>query len=87
AVVGSILTLASFMKVQKFAFLGGLKEKYKNIKEVPFAMKFSMVGLAIICVLGGFLLLPSLKFFLSGAVNVLLEGRGYAKIVLEAAIK
>lgn len=85
AVIGSILTLASFMKVQKYAFLGELKEKYKNIKEVPLAMKFSMVGLSLICVLGGFLLLPSFKFFLNDAVNVLLEGRAYAEIVLGIA--
>jgi len=84
-VVGSILTLASFMKVQKYAFLGELKEKYKNLKEVPWAMKLSMISLAAICVLGGLLLLPSLKFFLNDAVNVLLEGRNYAGIVLGAA--
>jgi len=87
AVIGSILTLASFMKVQKYAFLGELKEKYKDIKEVPFFMKFAMVGLAVICIVGGLLLLPPLKFFLSDAVNVLLEGRNYAHIVLEAASK
>jgi multicomponent Na+:H+ antiporter subunit D len=87
AVIGSILTLASFMKVQKFAFSGKLNEKYRGIKEVPWAMKFSMIGLAIICVLGGLLLLPSFKFFLNNAVDVLLQGRGYAAGVLEAALK
>lgn len=87
AVIGSLLTLSSFMKVQKYAFLGELKEKYKNIKEVPMAMKVSMVGLALICIFGGLMLLPSLKFFLNSAVNVLLEGRGYAQVVLEAAAK
>ncbi len=85
AVIASLLTLASFMKVQKYAFLGELKEKYKNIQEVPFAMKFSMVGLAVICLLAGFLLLPSLKFFLGHAVDALLVGTRYAEIVLEAA--
>ncbi len=87
AVIGSILTLASFMKVQKYAFLGELKDKFRNIKEVPGAMKFSMVGLAVICVLGGLMLLPSLRFFLDDAVNVLLRGTAYAKIVLEAVTR
>ncbi|MFH1508458.1 MAG: proton-conducting transporter membrane subunit [Candidatus Omnitrophota bacterium] len=87
AVIGSILTLASFMKVQKFAFLGELGDKFTNIKEVPWAMKFSMVSLAVICVLGGFMLLPPLRFFLDNAVNVLLGGTTYAKIVLEAVTK
>jgi multicomponent Na+:H+ antiporter subunit D len=84
AVIGSILTLASFMKVQKYAFLGELREKYKNIKEVPRFMKFSMLGLALICVFGGLLLLPAFKFFLNDAVNILREAKGYAHIVLEA---
>jgi multicomponent Na+:H+ antiporter subunit D len=87
AVIGSILTLASFMKVQKYAFLGELKDKYRQITEVPWLMRFSMVGLAIICILAGFLLLPSLKFFLGGATDVLLEGTGYAGKILTEAIR
>jgi multicomponent Na+:H+ antiporter subunit D len=87
AVLGSILTLASFMKVQKYAFLGELKDKFKNIKEAPFTMKFSMIVLAVICVFGGFLLLPSMRFFLDNAVHVLLRGTAYAGLVLEAATK
>lgn len=85
AVIGSILTLSSFMKVQKYAFLGPLKERFKHIKEVPLTMRFSMVCLAVICVAGGFLLLPSLRFFLNAAVDVLLEGTKYAGVILEAA--
>jgi multicomponent Na+:H+ antiporter subunit D len=87
AVIGSILTLASFMKVQKFAFLGELKDKFKEIKEVPFAMRFSMISLALICLIGGILLIPSLKFFLDDAVSVLLEGKNYAEIVLQEVLK
>lgn len=87
AVIGSILTLASFMKVQKFAFFGTLKDKFKNIKEVPWAMKLSMISLALICLLGGFMLLSPLRIFLDGAVNVLLNGTNYAKTILEIATK
>jgi len=85
AVVSSIITLATFMKMQKFAFLGKLNEKYNNLQEVPRAMKFSMVALAVICVCGGLILLPGLNFFLSDAANVLLEGSRYAMKVFEAA--
>ena len=87
AVIASILTLASFTKVEKYAFFGELKEKFKTVKEVPLAMKFSVVCLAIICVLGGIMLLPGLKFFLNDAVDVLLRGTNYAAIVLEAALR
>jgi len=87
AVIGSILTLASFMKVQRYAFSGELKEKLKGIKEVPWVMRFSMVGLALVCVLGGVMLLPHLRFILDDAVGVLLQGRNYAAVVLDAALK
>lgn len=87
AVIGSILTLASFMKVQKFVFLGEIKDKFKNVKEAPFSMAFPVVCLAIICVFGGLMLLPSLRFFLDDAVAVILKGTSYAGIVLEAASK
>jgi len=82
AVIGSILTLASFMKVQKFVFFGQLKPGFQNIKEVPLAMKLSMICLAAICAIGGLMLLPSLKFFLDDAVNVLVQGTRYAASVL-----
>lgn len=82
AVIGSVLTLASFMKVQKFVFLGALKDRFKNLKEAPLAMGVAMVVLALICVFGGVMLLPGLRFFLEGAVNVLLQGRDYAGTVL-----
>ncbi len=87
AVLASVLTLASFMKVQKFAFWGQLKEKYKNIKEAPLAMRFSMIALAVICCLGGLLLLPQLKFFLNDAVSAVREGTNYATIILRQAAK
>jgi len=85
AVLASILTLASFMKVQKYAFLGKFSEKLKTIKEVPLAMKLSMVILAIICIFAGALLLPLFKGFLDSAVNVLLLNN-YKEAVFQAAI-
>ncbi|MFC1658155.1 complex I subunit 5 family protein [Candidatus Omnitrophota bacterium] len=84
AVLGSILTLASFMKVQKYAFFGQIREGLKKIKEVPLPMKASMAGLALICLLGGLLLLPHLQGFLQQAVDVVLSGREYGNIVLGA---
>ncbi len=87
AVIGSILTLAALLKVQKYAFSGDLKEECKDVKESPFGMKLSMVSLAIICVFGGLLLLPSCRNFMDSAANVLVEGTRYAHTVLEVAAK
>jgi multicomponent Na+:H+ antiporter subunit D len=72
AVLASILTLASFMKVMKYAFLGTLKEKWDKVKEVPFFMKLSMSALALICIVGGALLIPGVKeIFLDKAAKIL----------------
>jgi multicomponent Na+:H+ antiporter subunit D len=84
AVAASILTLASFMKVQKYAFSGRLKEKWQAVKEVPWAMQLSVMALAIICVAGGLLIIPLFKPFLQSAVNVLLLGNGYKDAVFGA---
>ena len=50
-------------------------------------MLFSVVCLAVICILGVLMLIPSLRFFLNDAVAVILKGTGYAGVVLEATIK
>ena len=84
AVIASILTLASFMKVQKFAFFGNLKEALSDIKEVPIFMKGAMISLAVICLLGGALLLPGLSdAFIRPASRVLEGGRAYSTAVVE----
>ncbi|MBN1869748.1 MAG: NADH/ubiquinone/plastoquinone (complex I) [Candidatus Omnitrophica bacterium] len=84
AVVASVLTLASFMKVMKYAYFGRLKEGLMSIKEVPFFMKLSMVVLSVVCLIGGMLLIPSLRdIFLNRASDVIALGVNYAAIVLK----
>ncbi|NQT33497.1 MAG: monovalent cation/H+ antiporter subunit D family protein [Candidatus Omnitrophica bacterium] len=84
AVVASVLTLASFAKVMKYAFFDKLKEQLKQIKEVPIFMKLSMSALALICLFGGLLLVGAVKIdFLDKATDVLLEGTKYAAIVFK----
>ena len=84
AVIGSVLTLVSFAKVQRYAFFGSLKEKWQKTKEVSFFMQAPMIVLAVICVIGGLLALPALAVFLTSASNVLTSGRDYAGLVLGA---
>jgi len=86
AVLGSILTLCSFMKVQRYAFYGNPKTILAKIREVPAAMRTSMIILSIVCVLGGLLLLtPFRNMFLEPAVNVLNQGTKYAAVVIALA--
>ncbi|UCG35383.1 MAG: monovalent cation/H+ antiporter subunit D family protein [Candidatus Omnitrophota bacterium] len=80
----SILTLAMYVKVLKYAFLGNLAEKWKQIKEVPIFMKLSMSTLAIICMVGGVLLFANINdVFLNRASENLLQGRKYAVMVFK----
>jgi len=77
AVIISIITIAYVLKVTRFAFLGALKQKFEGIREVPAFMRISLVVLALICVLGGLILLPAPRFgFLGQAVGALLSGTG-----------
>ncbi len=82
AVLASIMTLASFMKVQKYAFFGYLDARHADIKEVPVFMKAAMIVLAAVCIIGGALMIPALsKITIGQAADVLVSGTRYAKDV------
>ena len=82
AVLVSIITLASFMKVQRYAFFNRSKAKSK-VKEVPFSMAFSMIVMAVLCIALSFLLLPGLReIVLQPAVDVLLKTKEYSITIL-----
>ncbi len=53
ALITSVLTLASFVKVSQSVFFGQLPKEYENVKEVPFGMRLGMGILAVLCVLTG----------------------------------
>ena len=53
ALVTSVLTLASFVKVSQSVFFGQLPKEYENVKEVPFGMRLAMGILALMCVVTG----------------------------------
>ncbi len=79
AVIVSIITLASFSKVLKYAFAGKTHEKHNEIKEVPVSMSISMTALALLCLLMSLLIIPSIReVFLTPAINVLLETSQYS---------
>jgi multicomponent Na+:H+ antiporter subunit D len=62
AVLVSIITLAYFLKFQRFAFFNreALPRKGK-IREVPFSMQSSMVILAVLCLALSLLFLPRIR--------------------------
>lgn len=79
AVIVSIITLASFLKFQRYAFFN--KSEGPNtgkIREVPFPMVFSMIILSIICLLLSLLVLPGIReTILTPATDILMDPSKY----------
>lgn len=91
ALITSVLTLASFVKVSQSVFFGQLPKEYENVKEVSFGMRFAMCIFALLCVVTG--LFPNLvtKYLTEPAANAVFNvtnyinsmmGSGYAESVM-----
>ncbi|MEO0083497.1 MAG: proton-conducting transporter membrane subunit [candidate division WOR-3 bacterium] len=84
--VSAILTLASFIKVQRQAFLGPLPAMLAKIKEVPALMILTLLILSALCLLMGLMLIPQLRTpILDLAQKAVLVGSDYARIVFTRA--
>jgi multicomponent Na+:H+ antiporter subunit D len=85
AVLVSIITLASFMKLQKFSFFNKAKlSPGRKINEVPFFMCFSMVALAILCLGLSLLIFPGVREnIITPAVDVLMNTGVYFSAIME----
>lgn len=84
AVIVSFITLASFMKVHRYAFSGVPKFKgIKMLKEAPFSMGFSMVSLSLLCLGLSLLIIPFFrKLVLAPAVDALMNTLHYSQHIL-----
>lgn len=73
AVLGSALTLASFIKFIGGIFLGRKKEEFKSVKEVSFLMWLPLIILALFCVGFGVFasgyIVPKLFYPITGTFN------------------
>jgi multicomponent Na+:H+ antiporter subunit D len=83
-VVVSLVTLISFLKIQRYVFLGELPENLQQVKENKGSMLVAMVFLACLCVLMGLLVLvPALRqSILEPAVKVLTDGLKYSADII-----
>jgi multicomponent Na+:H+ antiporter subunit D len=84
AVIVSIITLASFLKFQRYAFFNKSgNDIVKDVREVPFPMIFSMVVLSIICVLLSLLVIPEVRnAILMPAIEILTDPAKYSTSIL-----
>ncbi|MDA3812978.1 MAG: proton-conducting transporter membrane subunit [Candidatus Cloacimonetes bacterium] len=85
AVLVSVITIAYFMKLQKYTFYNNDGSKWieKKIKEVPFSMTFSMILLSILCLIMSLLIIPEVRtIFLQPAVDVLINSAYYTTKII-----
>ena len=84
AVIVSIITLASFLKFQRYAFFNKTDNKNeRKIKEVPFPMVFSMVIMSIFCILLSILVFPQIReAVLSPAIDILMDPSRYSSTII-----
>ncbi len=80
AVIVSIITLASFMKFQRYAFFNKADDENKQkVREVPFPMLFSMIVLGIVCLLLSMLVFPGIReMILTPATDILMDPSKYS---------
>jgi len=76
--------LIYYLKLLNKTFFGESKDYHATIKEPPLTMRLSIVVLAAICLLAGFLLLSPARNFLTQAVDVLVSGIKYKDILFGA---
>ncbi|MBN1540649.1 NADH/ubiquinone/plastoquinone (complex I) [candidate division KSB1 bacterium] len=86
AVLGSLLTLASFMKVQRYGFYGEIEHK-TPIMMPGNLVRFAMLTLAVLCVLSSLMVLPGIReLTLDPVVDVILNKTGYIRMVCGRAL-
>jgi multicomponent Na+:H+ antiporter subunit D len=61
AVIVSLLTLASFLKVQRYAFFDAMKDAVRNAAPAPVLMSTAMIVLAILCAATAFLVISGFE--------------------------
>lgn len=95
ALMASVLTLASLIKVIQSVFFGQLKEEYKDVVEIPWSMRIPMIILAGISIIVG--IVPNLvsKYLIEPAAfsiyNIgsyidVMFGKGYANRMFKETI-
>lgn len=81
AVVGSLLTLASFMKVQRYGFRGEKIFEKINTK-IGWRMNSAMLILAALCIITSLAIIPGIKeVILDPVVNVIANKNNYIQLV------
>ena len=87
AVLVALMTLLSFIKVQRYALEGPVSEQTNSVRESSWQMGLGMVILAVVCVLAGLALIPLKQYLFDPAGNALLNKAASMKNLLVEAVK
>ena len=82
AMIVSILTLASFVKVFHSMFMGPRRAEFAQVREVPGPMLAGMALLAAFVVVAGLVPQPFIDHMINPAVNALVDRAGYIAAIL-----
>jgi len=77
ALITSVLTLASFIKVAQSVFFGQLNPKFEGTKEVSLGMRIPMWILAVLCILPGLFPDKVQQWLLTPATHAAMNASGY----------
>jgi multicomponent Na+:H+ antiporter subunit D len=82
AIIGSLLTLASFMKVQRYGFKGETVID-TSVNKISWRMNSAMITLAVLCILTSLMVVPGIQeVTLDPVVKVLADKTEYIQLVL-----
>jgi len=79
AVIGSIITLSYFARLQKLSFFNKPAGDVSGVREVPLAMIVSMVTLALLCLLSGMFFTHVITDVINPAVVTIARGLMYSR--------
>jgi multicomponent Na+:H+ antiporter subunit D len=82
AVIGSLLTMGAFLRLQKHVFFGQPHRKFFELREAPLTMSLAVIGLALLCLVAGLAFPLVIGYLINPAVVALANGTGYAKMIV-----
>ncbi|MDY6913116.1 MAG: proton-conducting transporter membrane subunit [Planctomycetota bacterium] len=86
AVLVALMTLLSFIKVQRYALEGEPVGKAVAAREAPALMGLAMLLLAVVCIVAGLAMVPLREYLFGPAGEVLLKGSGALKAKLSTGV-
>lgn len=82
ALIVSVMTLASFIKVTQSVFFGQLPKEFENAEEVPLSMRIPMWILAALCLVAGILPTAVIDYLIKPAVLAIKSAGNYVAVMM-----